>query len=330
MSHRIAALLAAIALATVAPAHSQLAPARERLVEAPGPSGPLRGTLLQAQDGRAPLALIIPGSGPTDRDGNSPAGLKSATYRMLAEELAARGISVARIDKRGMFGSAQAVADGNDVTYQDYAADAQSWGRELRRETGARCAWLVGHSEGGLVALLVGDRDPSICGAILIATPGRPLGRVLREQLQSNPANGPLLPAAFTIIDALEAGRHVDASDIPPALLPLFHPRVQRFLISAMAVDPAQEIARYGKPVLVVQGERDLQVSVDDARALARAAPKAELVLVPDTNHVLKTVTAGDRAANLATYADPSLRIADGVVQGIASFIAKHQRSSLP
>ena len=185
---------------------------------------------------------------------------------------------------------------------------------------------MIGHSEGGLVALLAGDRDPGICGAVLVATPGRPLAQILREQLRSKPANRPVLGAASRIIDSLETGRHVNAADISPALLPLFDPRVQDFLIRAMAINPAEEIARYGKPVLVVQGKRELQVGVEDAILLTFAAPAAELVLVPDANHVLKRVPGSGRAANLATYADPSLPIAAGVVDAIATFVFKHAR----
>ena len=118
----------------------------------------------------------------------------------------------------------------------------------------------------------------------------------------------------------------MNAADISPALLPLFDPRVQDFLIRAMAINPAEEIARYGKPVLVVQGKRELQVGVEDAILLTFAAPAAELVLVPDANHVLKRVPGSGRAANLATYADPSLPIAAGVVDAIATFVFKHAR----
>ena len=64
--------------------------------------------------------LIVPGSGPTDRDGNNPMGVAAAPYRMLAEALAARGIGSVRIDKRGMFASAGAAADPNAVTIGDY------------------------------------------------------------------------------------------------------------------------------------------------------------------------------------------------------------------
>jgi len=97
----------------------------ETYVDAPGPSGPLKGTMLTPGGIPAPpVVLIIPGSGPTDRDGNSGLGVKASTYRLLAEALAERGIASARTDKRGMFASPGAVANPNHVTISDYAADA--------------------------------------------------------------------------------------------------------------------------------------------------------------------------------------------------------------
>src|SRR3984957_6886708 len=92
-------------------------------VEAPGPSGPLKGTMLSPPTGRGAVILIIPGSGPTDRDGNNPAGILAAPYRLLAEDLVARGVTTIRIDKRGLAGSAGATPDGNAVTIDDYVSD---------------------------------------------------------------------------------------------------------------------------------------------------------------------------------------------------------------
>src|SRR5271165_322864 len=99
----------------------------EIAAEAPGPSGPLKGTMLSPSDGRGAVVLIIPGSGPTDRDGNSAGGILAAPYRLLAEALVARGITTVRIDKRGLAGSAGATADGNAVTIKDYVSDVHAW-----------------------------------------------------------------------------------------------------------------------------------------------------------------------------------------------------------
>ena len=292
-------------------------------IEAPGSNGPLRGTMvLPAKD--APIILMIPGSGPTDRDGNSPLGVRAAPYRLLAEGLEGQGIGSVRIDKRGMFGSQGAVTDANAVTIDDYVRDTGAWIDAIRARTGARCVWLLGHSEGGLVALAAATKVDHLCGLILVATAGRPLGDVLKEQLHANPANAPLLGAADHAIDELSAGRRVDAAKLPPALAPLFNPAVQGFLVSTFALDPAVLAGKIAKPLLIVQGQRDLQVSVTDAQRLKQAAPRATLVTLPDTNHVLKQVGSDERSANLATYAATDLPLAPGVVDGIARFVASH------
>jgi pimeloyl-ACP methyl ester carboxylesterase len=288
-------------------------------VEAPGPKAPLRGTMVSPGP-TAPVVLIIPGSGPTDRDGNNPLGVKASTYRLLAEGLANKGIASVRIDKRGMFASAAAISDANSVTIADYAADVRAWVASIRKRTGRKCVWVAGHSEGGLVALVAAGSAPDICGLILLATPGRPLGEVMRAQLKANPANAPVMDDALSAIGKLEAGQTLDVSSFHPALRNLFAPQIQKFLISLFSYDPANLLRGETKPVLILQGENDLQVSTDNARRLGTSYPTAKLVLFPKVNHVLKEVSE-DRAANMASYADPSLPLAPAVVELMAEFI---------
>ncbi len=299
---------------------------------APGLEGPLAGTLtLPVGDveisEEAPVVLIVPGSGPTDRDGNSPLGVSAAPYALLAEALAERGILSVRIDKRGMFGSADAVADANDVTIAAYGDDLLAWAETIRARlptrNGERCVVPLGHSEGGLVVLAAIERLPDTCGLILVSTPGRPLGDVMRQQLRDNPANTPLLEEAETAITSLERGERVDTSALNPALQQVFAPEVQGFLMDAFAYDPAALMAATRVPVLVVQGLRDLQVGEADARRLADAAPEAALSLIPDVNHVLKVVSSDDTASNLATYADQDLPIALDLVEVVTQFLAQ-------
>jgi uncharacterized protein len=320
MIHRLLSLLAPIALSTAAMA-APPSPVSS-YVEAPGPLGPLKGTMLQPASDRLAMMLIIPGSGPTDRDGNNPLGVKGSTYRLLAEGLVGRGIGTVRIDKRGMFASGAAVADANAVTIDDYVADIGAWIDVTRKQTGVACVWLLGHSEGGLVALAAAQKLPDICGLVLVSTAGRPLGEVLRTQLRANPANAPILPQAMKAIESLEAGKRVDVAGMHPALMQLFAPQVQGFLIDVFSCDPAKLIAAVTQPVLIVQGQRDMQVGVADAQRLKDAAPEAELALLPDVNHVLKIVTSDNLRANAATYTDPSLPLAPAVAEAIATFIA--------
>jgi pimeloyl-ACP methyl ester carboxylesterase len=291
-------------------------------ITATGPEGPLAGSFVDA--GRhAPVVLIIPGSGPTDRDGNNPLGVTAAPYRLLAEALAGHRVSTVRIDKRGLFGSNAAVANPNDVTIGDYATDVRSWIVSIRHKTGAKCVWLLGHSEGSLIALAAAQQPSGICGVISVSGAGRRLSDVIREQLRSNPANAPVLDPAMKALDSLERGERVDVTAMHPALQRLFAPQVQGFMIDMFRYDPAKLAASLKVPLLIIQGERDLQVSVADARALAAAQPKATLDLLPRMNHVLKDVDSEDSAANMATYGNPSLPVDANAVEAIDRFVRR-------
>jgi pimeloyl-ACP methyl ester carboxylesterase len=292
-------------------------------IKAFGPNGPLVGTFLHANKPHAPVLLIHPGSGPTDRDGNNSFGIKANSYRLLAEALAVRGISTARIDKRGMFGSKAAIADANKVTLADYAADVANWIEVLRQKSGRRCIWVAGHSEGGLVALASAG-IPDICGLVLISTPGRRFDIVLLEQLAANPANKPILDQARSALDALARGEHAEVSGMHPALAQgLFNPEVQDFLIDLIAHPAGPMIAKADKPILIVGGSMDMQVGAADAQALSAAQPSAKLVWIEGMSHTLKHVEDDERDASLASYSDPGRPIKSALVKAIADFIQK-------
>jgi len=308
------ALLASVGTAPVV--------AQETLV-APGPQGDLAGTLVAPAEGQ-PLVLIIPGSGPTDRDGNNPLGVTAASYRLLADALAGRGIGTLRIDKRGMFASKAAVTDANAVTIADYVTDTASWVGAARTATGAECLWLLGHSEGGIVALAAAQEISHLCGIILVAVPGRPLATLLR----ANPANAPLLDEAEAAIATLETGERVDVTPLHPALQSLFAPAVQGFLIDLMAQDPAALAKQTDLPMLIVHGGADLQVTATDAQMLRAAAPQAKYLQIPAMNHVLKDIPDGAPAANRASYGDPSLPVSRALVAGVADFVTRDRGAS--
>ncbi len=313
MMSMISSLAMLAAAATVAP------PADMTVGEG---TGQLHGTLLSpAKPGTGGVAvLILAGSGPTDRDGNSPLGVSAAPYRLLAEALSSAGIPALRVDKRGIAASAAAMTSENALRVQTYAADARTWAKALRERTGARCVWLLGHSEGTLHALIAAQESEGICGLILVSPVGRPLGEILRAQFRSLPAFAPMLDEATRILAELEAGRTVSADGMNPGLLPIFRPSVQPFLISMLAADPPALATAYPGPILVVQGTTDLQTAVADAERLGQARPGIKVALIDGMNHVLKVAPA-DPAANHATYTNPDLPLAPGLVDTIVDFI---------
>jgi alpha-beta hydrolase superfamily lysophospholipase len=315
-------LIVALGAASLGSAAASASPPSETMVEAPGPLGPLKAVLAMPAGKPRAVVVIIPGSGPTDHDGNSPLGVKAQPYKLLADGLSARGIASLRIDKRGMFASAGAIADGNRVTIADYVADVRQWVKTAKARTGLGCIWILGHSEGGLVALAAAQGATDVCGLVLVASPGRPVGEVVRGQLKANPANAPLLDQANRAIDELEAGRKIDTSAMDPALLPLFAPQVQDYLLSLFSYDPAKLALSVSKPMLILRGTSDLQTLEEDASRLAASARHGRLVVLPGVNHVLKAVPVADRQANIASYSDPSLPLAPGVVEAIAAFVA--------
>jgi len=287
------------------------------------PNGKIAGTLLvPTGSGPMPLVVIIAGSGPTDRNGNSPL-LPGAnnSLKLLAEGLAERGIASVRYDKRGVAASAKAMVSEADLRFDMYADDAAGWIRRLRADPRFSTITVVGHSEGSLLGMLATQRG-SADGYVSIAGAGRAADKVLREQLGKQlPPD--LLSFANKGLDGLLAGRTIDS--VPPPLASLFRPSVQPYMISWLRVDPQVEIKRLGVPALIIQGTLDAQVPVGDAELLARAEPKAKLLMIEGMNHVFKR-TAADQAAQRASYSDPNLPVAPELSEGIATFVKSVQR----
>jgi len=278
-------------------------------------SGVLQGSLLLPKsDQPVPVALLIAGSGPTDRNGNNPAGHNDSLKR-LAQGLARLGVASLRYDKRGVGASLPAAPNERDLSVEAYVDDALAWSEKLRNDSRFSELILIGHSEGALIASLAAP-ESGAAALISIAGSGRPIDEVLREQLQGRlpPA---LLATSHYLIDQLKAGR-VQA-EVPEPLQVLFRPSVQPYLISLFAYDPAEVFAAVDIPALIVQGRHDIQVGIEDAEALQRAKPDARLAMVDGMNHVLRIVPADAR--QLASYDDPDLPIARRLVQDIQRFL---------
>ncbi|CAL74269.1 conserved hypothetical protein; putative signal peptide [Bradyrhizobium sp. ORS 278] len=260
---------------------------------------------------RPPVALLIAGSGSTDRDGNGPQ-LKPATLKKLAEQLAARGIASLRYDKRGARGWKAEFGRAEDFRFKDYVDDSAALVDFLRGKF-ARIA-LVGHSEGGLVAILTARRTP-VDRLVLLAASARRQGDLLKTQLEKKLPAVAMEPVAKAI-DAIMAGQVVDP---PPPELPIA-PRMQPGIGSAFAEDPIDPLKQIVIPILIVGGARDQQVARLDMVALAAAAPAAKTLWLPAMNHMLVDIANEDE--NLSSYNDPDRPLDPDMVDAVAAFIA--------
>ena len=261
---------------------------------------------------RPPVALLIAGSGSTDHDGNGPQ-IKPATLKKLSEQLLARNIATLRYDKRGAGGWKAELGRPEDFRFKDYVDDAVALVNYLRGSGKFSKVVLVGHSEGGLVAILAARRVP-VDRLVLLATAARRQGDLLKAQLEKQ-----LKPEVFAAIakaiDDIMAGQIADP--LPPGLV--IPPSMQPGIASAFTEDPIGPLKRIEAPTLIVGGGRDHQVARLDFVALSAAAPAAKTLWLADMNHVLNDVS--DEPDDLAAYSQ-SERSLDGVlIDQIASFI---------
>src|SRR6058998_2452960 len=281
----------------------------------------LGGTLVMPRgaSGRVPVAVIIAGSGPTDRNGNSLMGIRPNSYAQLAWRLAERGIATLRYDKRGMPGT-KGTFDMTKMTLDDFAADARVAAESLAHDSRFSKVVLLGHSEGSALALIAARQGAPVAGVISVSGLGRPLGVVMREQLARQLDSATLVRYDTAMSQYL---RGEQPKDVPPLLGVLFVPINQTFMRSLAAFDPPAAIRAVRQPVLIVQGSRDLQVTVADAERLHAARPDAQFIVVPLANHVLKEAADTTLRGQMALYQNPALPIMPEVVTAIADWILR-------
>ncbi len=265
----------------------------------------LAGTLvlpLYSEIQAVPGIVLVAGSGPTDRDGNNPlAPVRIDLLKEIAELLARNGIASLRYDKRGIGRStpAQGSLEAQEAffAWDNFTGDVEAAHAELLRhgEIKRHATALLGHSEGGLLAL---DAAPAlgkqIHALVLAATPGRRLDTILRAQVgRDAPA---LVPAVDRVIDTILATGRVP-TDLPRELSLLFPRYAGPFLKRLFAFEPAPVLSALPTSCLVVQGGADRQVvPMEDVQPLidtlrTRGAP-GEAAVIAQVSHNLKNVTS--------------------------------------
>ena len=290
--------------------------AQEETITLQTSAGNIEGTLLLPSVEKPTIALIIAGSGPTDRDGNS-GGLKMNYLKMLAEGLYENNIASIRYDKRGIGASVMPGLKEDDLTFSDFISDAELWMDKIMDDSRFGDIVVIGHSEGSLIGMIASqNKQPN--KFISIAGPGITMLATIRRQLKDQPPY--ILSMSEPILEKLEKGQTVDS--VPPLLNSLFRQSVQNYLISVSKYDPLVEISKLKCPVMIVQGTTDIQIEVLDAEKLAESNKNSKLLIIEGMNHILKEAPE-NRLLNIQTYGNPDLKIKEGLVDSISKYIVE-------
>jgi alpha-beta hydrolase superfamily lysophospholipase len=280
----------------------------------------LEGTLLLpiwSELQRVPGVVLIAGSGPTDRDGNNPiVPERIDLLRLLAELLAGAGIASLRYDKRGIGASTARPHDRLEAqeevfAWRHFVADVQAAHAELLRHDEIKnyATGLVGHSEGGLLALAaataMGTKRPH--ALVLLSTPGKPLRDIVRSQIARRAPQ--YLDETNRAMAAIEATGRVPGQ-LSPALQAVFPIYGGPFFKAALPFDPAAALGALDCSCLVLHGAADTQVvAMEDVaplmKALGNRQVNGELFVVPGASHNLKSVL-GNSGAGFAGPIVPS------------------------
>jgi pimeloyl-ACP methyl ester carboxylesterase len=274
---------------------------------------------------KVPIALIIAGSGPTDRNGNNPMMTCNA-YQMLSDSLNRYGIASLSYDKR-LIAKSKCEQKEDDLRFEDYVEDVRSWIEFLSENELFSEIIVIGHSEGSLIGMIASVNNLKVSKFISIAGIGSSGDEILKEQLSKQLESQPITikDQIFSYIDELKQGRLLE--NVPLSLYSLFRPSVQPYMISWFKYNPQEEIAKLKIPILILQGDFDIQVSENEANLLHQANLNAKKVIINHMNHVLKNSLSKDMNEQMAdSYNNPNTPINKELVENIVEFTHGHNQ----
>ena len=262
---------------------------------------------------KPPLAIIIPGSGPTDRNGNQ-VDLYNNSLKYLAEGLYSKNIASFRYDKRLVKQIAEGTFNEDDILFEDFIEDARAVRDHFKNDSRFSKLIIIGHGQGSLVGMITAqegvDKFISVAGA------GREIDDVVIFQLEKQAPE--LKDTARQAFDDLRVNGV--SRNFSPELSTIFRPSLQSFMYSWMQYNPQTEIAKLDIPVLIINGDADIQVQVSEAESLKTAKPNAKFKIIKNMNHVFKEIK-GDLAENQNSYNDTSIPVMPKLIKTISSFI---------
>jgi alpha/beta superfamily hydrolase len=265
------------------------------------------------QNKKTNLVLLIAGSGPTDRDGNQK-GLTNNSLKYLSEELVKNDIAVFSYDKRIFAQMKTGTVNEVTLTFDDFITDATAVLMFFKNQKKYNKIIIAGHSEGSLIGMIAAKDKAD--GFISLAGAGRTIDAVLVEQISKQ---APFLKEETQKnLDILKSGKTFELKN--PMLASIFRESIQPYMISWIKYNPQMELAKLQMPIVIINGTKDIQVSVQEAELLKKAKPEAELVLIEKMNHVFKEIK-GDDTENMKSYTNPDLPIVPTLTNTITAFV---------
>ena len=274
----------------------------------------LKGTLFSPEkiSKKTKLVILIAGSGPTNRNGNSTIGGVNNSLKFLAEGLTQNGIAVFSYDKRGLNKVGNKTLEEKSVVFEDFINDAKNVISYFKSQKKYSKIIIAGHSEGSLIGMVAAYKNAD--GYVSIAGVGRPIDEILSEQIAKN---APFLKDATDKgLAILKEGKTFENK--MPMLESLFRESIQPYMISWMKYNPQNELKKLHIPILIINGTKDLQVPPSDAELLNKANPKSELKIIENMNHVFKEIKNDDD--NLKSYSNPKLPVIPELIESISKF----------
>lgn len=275
----------------------------------------IKGTLFSPEKvtKKTKLVILIAGSGPTNRSGNSTVGGINNSLKFLAEGLAQNGIAVFSYDKRIFTQMIAKTLDEKKLSFEDFINDAKDVITYFKSQKKYSKIIIAGHSEGSLIGMVAALNTAD--GYVSIAGAGRCIDEVLLEQIVKQSPK--IKEAAQEGLASLKEGKTFENKN--PMLATLFRESVQPYMISWIKYNPQVEIKKLTIPILLINGTKDIQVPATDAELLHVANPKSELKIIENMNHIFKEITVDED--NLKSYNNPKLPVIPELINSITKFV---------
>lgn len=270
----------------------------------------LPGTLTYIKK-NVPLIIWVHGSGNVDRNGNQLPIIKANYIKQFRDSINKKGIAFYSYDKRtANKKNMPSLIKG--VQFVDYVSDLQKVITHFKKDTRFTKIILLGHSQGSLVAMLASknvDQFISVAGA------GMSADKVIIKQIKEK---APFLDS-ITKAHFNELSKTGEIKEVNPMLVSIFAKQNQSFLSSWIQYNPSEEIKKLTIPTLIINGDSDLQVKVEDAELLHKANPNSKLVIIKKMNHVLKEVNS--ITENQSSYLKATFPLSKKIITTIANFV---------